>query len=1151
MKKSLSLIVLFGSLTLASAQLITTNLYVEDWGTVKDPGSPSLSAVGWSYVLPAGAAGGGPYQGIFNGPPNELYFEDMAAGAFGILYTTDTSGAGSEGDSSFADINPAIFTNALTFNITRAGGSESNYFAIQEGGSWYVSTSLLPVSSGSVLSTPYTNLASAWNTLTLNAAGSGVTIGAPPSANLSGPITGIGLVANAPGSGWNYGQLTVSALVPATPPTAVLYSEDWGAASGGTAGTLAAVGWSSIDIAYTGMYGANAGSLDVGTGLVLSNRAMYLSMDGNNSLAGIAYTTDTNGSGTAGDSAFTDINPTNYPTGVYLSVETQASSSGVVVTNYFAIQVAGAWYVSVNRNTNNNALGGAAWSLNRLLYTNNSAPANWNTLTLSGASVTVGGPPSAPLSGPITGVGLVTIQNGSLSGTTGFGFNYLNFTITTPLLNPSGAVAPKIDAPGFSQTAFAGGTASFAIDAYVGTPPVAYTWTFAPAAGGSAVTMANGATGTGSFVIGALTNQITISNLGSADAGTYSVEVGNLYGADYSSNYTTNTLTVYPLTNNILYAETFPFVGPFAPAVSLTNVGWKSTIATPTLDNLGNAYAYETAAATVAFYAASNTDVAGLSGIPFPATGINPANYPFISFRATLAALQNSGNVATYFAVQMAGGKWYVSTSAIQLSATPAAFTTYGLQFNPTASGWNNLTLGATSATVGSTATANLTGNITGGGVVFVFTGAALYAMNNFMIVTNSTPPILPSFPSEPNEPYLQTVAVGGGASFAFTEAGTLPLTNNWELNENGHFLTNGATATGSVISGATTTEITIQNVSSADGGTYTAVVSNPAGSSSTDSSVYGSPYLTVTNQPVGYIYSEFFPLYQPTGGVNQPLSLVGWTYQAGQGANRLYSQGPVTGPTGVVSAYDSASHQANIYDLYYASTASDTGFSGLPFIAFDPANYPAGSIQFSTILANGNTAYTNVAASIAVQQNGQWYASVTPLWPFYTNAPPSTPLPAAFTTSFSQTYSNAASQWNMLGILTNVSGLGTLTNASGQVTNVSGVVLLGNPAQNLNGPITAAGLMFNFIGATGGDINFDSFVIQATGAGNLIGGVNIGPVSTNGTVTLTWIGNPAVNLQSATSVTSVMTDVPNTLGQHSFTVTPAGVQQYYRLVKH
>ena len=854
MKMTPPLLVLFGSLALASAQPLTSsNLYVEDWGTVKGGSSAnSFSKVGWTAVLPAGAPSGGPYSGIFSVPPNAAYFNNMASGAYGIFYTTDASGPGTLGDSSFTDIDPSVITNNLTFSIAREGSGASNYFAIQQGGAWYVSTNLLPGGSSYPnflnVSTPYTNLASAWNTLTINAPGSGVTIGPPPSQNLSGLITGVGLVVNATGGGWDYSQVTISANVPVPPPSQVLYSQDWGAAyaagGGAAATTLAEVGWTAVNIAYTGIYGAPGGSFDVTTGVTVSNRAMYESPDTANSV-GIVYTTDASGNGGQGDSSFADIDPSLYPSGITFNLQSQQGDNPVFppayATNYLAVEVGGNWYVSVNPFTNNNLISGPVWTLNTFLYTNNNAAANWNTLAIGASTVTVGGAAGAPLTGPVQGIGIVMATGTFSTTTTGYGINQLNLSITALLDNTSATAPPVIDAPGFSQTAFATGTASFAVDAYIGSGSLGYTWTFAPAAGGAAVTIAEGAngSGTGSFIIGALSNLLTISNLSAADAGSYSVEVANMYGADYSTNYITNTLIVNPLTNNILYAETFPFVGPFPVDESLASVGWRSTIG-PSLDERGSVYAYDTVAKTVAFYASTNTDVAGLSGTPF--TAITPASYPFVSFRASVAAVSGAANASMYFAVQMAGGKWYVSSSPLQLGATPAAYTTYGLQFSPTASEWNSLTLGASSATIGSAATADLSGNIIGAGMVFAFTTNSVYSMNSFMLVTNSTPPVGPSFPSEPNVPYPQTVYVGAGVGFSFTEVGTVPFTNSWEFNDSpgtylsGTVLADGTNADGSIFLGTTNTEVLLQNVQTGEQGIYSGWVVNGGGTNSTDS---------------------------------------------------------------------------------------------------------------------------------------------------------------------------------------------------------------------------------------------------------------------------------------------------------------------------
>jgi hypothetical protein len=813
-------------------------------------------------------------------------------------------------------------------------------------------------------------------------------------------------------------------------------------------------------------------------------------------------------------------------------MESQFNST-TLASNFFAVQigavagVGGQWYVSTNGFTSN-APANPFFRHNSLVF--NPLSNNWDILTFQeGAvnptgSVTIGGQATNNLSGLITGLGIVVMGNPAFAGgTTGYGINYATFSVTTPLVN-TGDVKPKIDAPGFSQTAYAGGTASFAVDAFVGTGPLEYTWTLT-APGGSTTILRNGGTGTGSFIVGATSNQVTISNVSSADAGSYSVEVGNLYGADDSTNYTTNTLTVNPLPSDVLYAETFPFVGPFPTGEPPSAVGWFAAVSSTDnpnrLDESGSLYAYETTATTMGFFTSSASDVPGLSGLPF--TNINPANFPAVSFRATIADPTADATVGVYFAVEMTGGLWYVSSAPIQLAATPATYNTYGLQFSTAALEWNTLTVSAGSATIGSVATANLSGDIIGAGVVFTFTGtAAEYDLENFELVTDPTPPVLATFPSLPDVPYVQTtVYAGGGASFYFTEAGTLPLTNNWQFN--GAYLTDGTTATGSIISGSHTTEITIQNAGSADAGPYDPYVSNPAGTTDLGSSpadIYGPPMLIVNPPPLGLIYNESFPLYRPTT-VNQPLSIIGWTNQSDV-SNRVFQIGSALLGTGAAYAYEAT--QTN--SLFYASTASDTGYSGLPFIAFDPANYPAGSIQFSTSLEAGNSSYVNVSASFAVQQGGQWYAMATPVEP----TSPANPLSTtAYTALTPQIYSPLASQWLTLTLV------GT-----------QGVIVGGPPAQNLRGPITAAGLLFQNFGTSGGSINYDAFAIQAPG---YIGGLNIGPL-VNGSVTLTWIGNPAVNLQSSTDLIH-WTDVPNTLGNHMLTVSATNAHVFYSLVDH
>src|SRR5262249_14303422 len=151
----------------------------------------------------------------------------------------------------------------------------------------------------------------------------------------------------------------------------------------------------------------------------------------------------------------------------------------------------------------------------------------------------------------------------------------------------------------------------------------------------------------------------------------------------------------------LLYAELFPYIGPFHTGQSLPGVGWKATISAANrspnrVDERGDTYAYENVGRTTAFYTGTNIDT-GFSGLAFPSGGIDPSAYPFVSFRATYGAINTGGatpgNALVYFAVEMSGGQWFVSRSANLLAGAPAATTnSYGLQFASDNTQWNTLT---------------------------------------------------------------------------------------------------------------------------------------------------------------------------------------------------------------------------------------------------------------------------------------------------------------------------------------------------------------------------------------------------------------------------------------------------------------------------
>jgi arabinogalactan endo-1,4-beta-galactosidase len=201
-------------------------------------------------------------------------------------------------------------------------------------------------------------------------------------------------------SGVDVAFTTLPASAP--PQPAYLYQEDFGATVGGGL-TLAQVGWSQVlsSSGYAGIY-PQAGAHDVNTGLALPNSASYFG--GSKAGSGIFYTTNNEGSGADGDSAFTSIDPTMY-SNLLFSIETQQSSTGGNVSCYFAVQVGGAWYASTSP-MSVYVEGGASANFSEASLTYNPLAANWTTLTVGTHSVTQGGAPSSNLSGPITGIGV-------------------------------------------------------------------------------------------------------------------------------------------------------------------------------------------------------------------------------------------------------------------------------------------------------------------------------------------------------------------------------------------------------------------------------------------------------------------------------------------------------------------------------------------------------------------------------------------------------------------------------------------------------------------------------------------------------------------------------------------------------------------------
>jgi hypothetical protein len=206
----------------ASSQLRSV-LYQEDWGTTNGGTNVTVVAnLGWNQVLgsafssgfyqAAGAVDDAQGAGL---PPNSLWFGDNNAGK-ALFYTTNGAGSGIYGDSAFTSIDPTQYTN-LDLSVYAqwgwSGGALQSWFAVQVGGAWYLSTNhpIIPNQTGTTnyhrTDMIYNPAATNWNDLTVN---SSVSIGGPAATALSGPITGIGMVAESTGGWWNVNKLQVA-----------------------------------------------------------------------------------------------------------------------------------------------------------------------------------------------------------------------------------------------------------------------------------------------------------------------------------------------------------------------------------------------------------------------------------------------------------------------------------------------------------------------------------------------------------------------------------------------------------------------------------------------------------------------------------------------------------------------------------------------------------------------------------------------------------------------------------------------------------------------------------------------------------------------------------------------------------------------------
>lgn len=178
------------------------------------------------------------------------------------------------------------------------------------------------------------------------------------------------------------------------------------------------------------------------------------------------------------------------------------------------------------------------------------------------------------------------------------------------------------------------------------------------------------------------------------------------------------------------------------------------------------------------------------------------------------------------------------------------------------------------------------------------FAPAGFPAGSGTLTVQPPGPPVIP--PQISLQPVSEILYPARTASFTAGGTGTTPLYYQWLVN--GVALTNGPTGSGSVVSGANTTNLVISNVSSADVASYSCVLSNLIGIATSSAATLslvapvGAYETAVTNlNPVAFY--QFNETANPATGLAAALDYAGG-FNGAYGTNVLDGYNNIAGPS-------------------------------------------------------------------------------------------------------------------------------------------------------------------------------------------------------------------------------------------------------------
>lgn len=400
------------------------------------------------------------------------------------------------------------------------------------------------------------------------------------------------------------------------------------------------------------------------------------------------------------------------------------------------------------------------------------------------------------------------------------------------------AVAPSITTQPVASSVTAGNSASFSVSAS-GTAPLTYQWS----KDGSALT-------------GATSSTYSLGSAQLADAGSYTVVVGNTAGS-VASNAATLSVTAAPVApsistnpqsttvttgNSVQFSVVASGTAPLA--YQWKKNGTAISGATSALYTIGTAALSDAADYTVVITNAAGTATSSAATLTVTSAPTPPAinTHP-------QSATVTAGNTVTFTVVSSGSApfsyQWSKNGSPLS-GATSASLTLSSVQISSAADYTVVVTNSAGSAT----------------------SNAATLVVNAALVA-----------PSIDTAPQSASVTAGNPAAFTVAASGSAPLTYQWKKD-------------GVAISGATTSTYSIGTVQSTDAGSYTVVVSNSLGSATSAAGVLtvniitAAPTITVQPQSRGVASGGSVTLSVTASGT-APLSYQWYS-----------SSGPVSGAT-------------------------------------------------------------------------------------------------------------------------------------------------------------------------------------------------------------------------------------------------------------